>query len=161
MPAPPHSGISLPAPCRPTKPFLGWHGGTNELRVRNGGSWRTDIFAVGQSTNNGKGVVNQTGGTITTNIWIAVGLGSSQQAEYNINGGTTNAAGLEVGADSAGLVSVSATGVLNISDTIEVPSRSGSGTFNISGGTVNTVKFEQGGRNTTVGTVSPTSLAVS
>jgi hypothetical protein len=132
--------------------LVDWRGGTNELRVRNGGSWTTGILGVGQSTNNGKGVVNQTGGTITSNVWIAVGMGSSQQAEYNINGGTTNAAGIEVGAGSAGLVSVSATGVLNITNAIEVPSRAGSGTFNITGGTVNTVKFEQGGRNTLAGT---------
>lgn len=131
---------------------IGWEGGVNELRVRNTGTWTTGRLNLGLSTNNGKGVVKQTGGTITSNSWIAVGLGSNQLAEYHIDGGTTNTVGLEVGSDSRGFVSVTGAGVLNVSSSIEVPTRSGNGTFNISGGTINTVKFEQGGRNGSVGT---------
>jgi T5SS/PEP-CTERM-associated repeat protein len=131
---------------------VAWRGGTSEVRVRNSGSWTTGYLNVGEGTNNGKGIVNQTGGTVTANTWIAVGLGSSQTAEYNLSGGTTTASGFEVGADSPGLVNVSATGVLNAINVIEVPTRNGSGTFNIIGGTVNTANFQQGGRDGNVGT---------
>ena len=58
---------------------VSWNGGTNELRVRNSGSWTTGFLNVGEASNNGKGVVNQTGCTITSNTWIAVGIGSGQQ----------------------------------------------------------------------------------
>lgn len=126
--------------------------GDGTLSVSGNGSVTADHFDIGRGI--GKGVVNQSGGTITASRWIAVGLatGSPQTAEFNLSGGTTNAAGFEVGADSAGLVTLSGTGVLNARDVIEVPTRNGSGTFNITGGTLNTASFQQGGRDGNVGT---------
>src|SRR4030095_16228162 len=117
---------------------VGWIGGVNEFKVRDTGSVTAVHINVGQGGGAGdaKGVCNQTGGTVNSNTWVAVGIGSSQQAEYNLSGGTTNAAGFAV-ADTQGIVRVSGTGVLNVSGNIENPTRNGSGVFNISGGTVN------------------------
>ena len=131
---------------------IAWSGGTNELRVRGTGSFTTGFLNVGEGANNGTGTVTQTAGTVTSNSWIAVGLGSSAQAKYNISGGTINAGGFEVGADSSGLVALSGSGIININGNVEVPTRNGSGTLNITGGTLNTVGFQQGGRDGQVGT---------
>lgn len=132
--------------------IVGWVGGNSELKVRETGSVTVGHMNVGAGggAGNAKGVVNQTGGTITSNTWIAVGIGSSVQAEYNLSGGVTNAAGFEV-ADTLGVVNVSGTGVLNVSGSIENPTRNGTGTFNISGGSVTAQNYEQGGRDTQVG----------
>lgn len=132
---------------------VSWQGGTNELKVRGTGSLTSGYINVGEAGGSGKGIVTQSAGTITSNSWIAVGIGSGQQAEYNLSGGTTNAVGFEVGADSAGIVRVSASGVLNVSGNIEVPTRNGAGIFEITGGTINTNGFQQGGRDgNTLGT---------
>jgi hypothetical protein len=124
--------------------------GNGTLSISDSGSLTADHINVGQGA--GKGIVTQSGGTVTASRWIAVGLGSTQLAEYNISGGTINASGFEVGADTAGIVRISGTGVLNATNVIEVPTRNGNGVFEISGGTVNTATFEQGGRNGQTGT---------
>jgi hypothetical protein len=118
--------------------------GDGTLGVHENGSLFADHINVGSGT--GKGIVAQTGGTVTANRWIAVGIGSTQQAEYNLSGGTTNAAGFEV-ADTQGIVRISGSGILNVSGNIEVPSRNGIGVIDITGGTINTVNYLQGGRD--------------
>ncbi|HEV7869381.1 MAG TPA: hypothetical protein VGO90_16960 [Chthoniobacteraceae bacterium] len=126
--------------------IVSWNGGSNEVRVRGTGALTAGFINIGEAGGGGKGIVNQTGGTITSNQWIAVGIGSSQEAEYNLSGGTTNAVGFEV-ADTQGIVRISGTGVLNVSGNIEMPSRNGSGVVQITGGTVNTNNYLQGGRD--------------
>ena len=120
-------------------------GGDGTLTVAGSGTLQADHMNVGAG--GGKGIVTQTGGTISTDRWIAVGIGSPQQAEYNLSGGTTNAGGFEVGADTAGIVRVSAAGTLNVAGNLEVPTRNGAGIFEISGGTVNAANLFQGGRD--------------
>ncbi len=131
---------------------VGWNGGTNELKVRGTALLTPGHLNVGEGGNNGSGLVTQTGGTVTANNWVAVGLGSTQTARYNISGGILNAQGIEAGADSTGIVNLSAAGIVNISGDTEVPSRNGNGTFNITGGTLNTNNYQQGGRDGTTGT---------
>lgn len=122
--------------------------GDGTLTVSQNGSITADHYNVGSGA--GKAIVTQTGGTISANRWIAVGIGSSLEAEYNLSGGTTNAQGFEV-ADTVGIVNISGTGVLNVSGAIENPTRFGTGTFNITGGTVNTNSYQQGGRDGNIG----------
>ncbi|MDB5318809.1 MAG: hypothetical protein JWN40_440 [Phycisphaerales bacterium] len=134
--------------------LIAWQGGVNEFRVRGTGAVTADHIELGEGSNNGSGIVNQTGGTVTANRWLAVGLGSSQQAKYNLSGGTVNAGGLEAGADSPGLIALSGTGVLNVSGNTEVPTRNGAGNLTVSGGTLNTANILIGGRdNNTAGNV--------
>jgi hypothetical protein len=131
---------------------VGWVGGVSEYRVRDSGSLSAGHVNIGQGggTGDAVGIFRQTGGTVTSSTWIAVGIGSSSEAQYNLSGGITNAAGFEV-ADTRGVVNISGTGVLNVSGAIENPTRNGNGTFNISGGTINTGGYQQGGRDGQVG----------
>ncbi len=131
---------------------VGWSGGTNELKVRGTALLTPGHLNVGEGGNNGSGLVTQTGGTVTANNWVAVGVGSTQTARYNISGGTLNAQGLEAGADSTGIINLSAAGIVNIDGNTEVPTRNGNGTFNITGGTLNTIYYQQGGRDGQTGT---------
>ena len=105
--------------------------------------------------NGGIGTFNQTGGTVTYNGWAAVGYGAGAAgSSYNISGGLlSSAAGFEVGADRAGLMTISGTATVNISE-INVGIRAnGEGTLNISGGTttVGTIGFG-GAQATSTGT---------
>jgi len=128
--------------------LVAWNGGTNEMRVSGTASVTADHLEVGEAGNNGSGVVNQTGGTVNVGRWLAVGLGSNQQAAYNLSAGTVNAGGVEAGADSAGVITVSGTGILNVSGNIEVPTRNGAGNLTVAGGTVNSAGMLLGGRDT-------------
>lgn len=93
--------------------------------------------------NGGTGAINQTGGEVSHNSWIAIGLGGGSNdpasAQYNLSGGAlTSSAGVEVGTDHGGSMNVSGTGNLAVSS-ISVGHRSnGNGVLNISGGTVTT-----------------------
>jgi hypothetical protein len=128
--------------------LIAWKGGANEMRVSGTATVTADHLEIGEAANNGSGVVNQTGGTVNVSRWLAVGLGSSQQAEYNLSGGTVNAGGVEAGADSAGLISITGTGVLNVAGDTEVPTRNGQGNLTVAGGTLNTANILIGGRDT-------------
>jgi hypothetical protein len=128
--------------------LISWNGGTNEMRVSGTASVTADHMELGEANNNGSAVVNQTGGTVNVGRWLAVGLGSSQQAEYNLSAGTVNAGGVEAGADSAGLIKISGTGVMNVSGNTEVPTRNGQGNLTVAGGTLNTANILIGGRDT-------------
>ncbi len=97
--------------------------------------------------NGGVGTVNQTGGTVTYGGWAAVGYGTGGGgSSYNISGGTlSSSAGFEVGADRAGLMTISGTATVNVS-AINVGIRTnGVGTLNISGGTTNVGTIGFGG----------------
>jgi fibronectin-binding autotransporter adhesin len=135
--------------------LISWNGGVNEFRVRGTGAVTADHIELGEGSNNGSGIVNQSGGTVTANRWLAVGLGSTQQAKYNLSGGTVNAGGIEAGADGPGLIAISGNGVLNVAGNAEVPTRNGAGTLSVSGnGVLNASNILLGGRdNTTVGNV--------
>ena len=109
--------------------------------------------------NGGVGTFNQTGGTVTYNGWAAVGYGAGVGgSSYNISGGAlTSGAGFEVGADRAGLMTISGTATVNISE-INVGIRAnGEGTLNISGGTTTVGTIGFGGAqaaSTGTGTIS-------
>lgn len=136
---------------------VGQANGNGTLNIT-GGNLINDHLQVGTTArgNTGKGVINQSAGTVNTARWIAVGLGSTQQSEFHVSGGIVNGGGLEAGADSAGLVTLSGTGQINIGNgfgnRVEVPTRNGSGIFNITGGTLNAGDLLQGGRDGSVGT---------
>lgn len=135
--------------------LISWNGGVNEFRVRGTGSVTADHIELGEASNNGSGIVNQSGGMVIANRWLAVGLGSTQQAKYNLSGGTVNAGGIEAGADGPGLIAISGSGVLNVSGNAEVPTRNGAGTLSVAGnGVLNTTNVLIGGRdNATPGNV--------
>lgn len=88
-------------------------------------------------------VVNQTGGSVGFNSWMTIGLGGGSadptNAQYNLSGGTiASPAGIEVGADHGGTLSVSGTGSVAVG-VISIGHRStGQGVLNVSGGTVTT-----------------------
>jgi hypothetical protein len=135
--------------------LISWNGGVNEFRVRGSGGVVADHIELGEGGGNGSGIVNQSGGTVTANRWLAVGLGSTQQAKYNLSGGTANAGGIEAGADGPGLIAISGNGVLNVSGNAEVPTRNGAGTLTIAdNGVLNVSNVLIGGRdNATPGNV--------
>jgi hypothetical protein len=135
--------------------LISWNGGVNEFRVSGTGAVTADHIELGEGSNNGSGIVNQSGGTVTANRWLAVGLGSTQQAKYNLSGGTVNAGGIEAGADGPGLIAISGNGLLNVSGNTEVPTRNGAGTLSVTGnGVLNTTNVLIGGRdNATPGNV--------
>ena len=67
----------------------------------------------------GTAAVNQTGGSVTTNSWVAIGIGGSganspASSQYNISGGTLSGAGMEVGSDYGGTLAISGTGSVNV-----------------------------------------------
>ena len=103
----------------------------------------------------GSAVVNQSGGAVTFNSWMTIGIegGSSDpaNAQYNISAGTLSGAGIEAGSDHGGTLDISGTAVVN------VPSLSigtygnrgagnaGNGVVNVSGGgTLTTTEINVG-----------------
>ena len=131
---------------------VAWNGGTNELKVRGSAQLTVGNLEVGEASNNGSGLITQTGGTVTSNSWTAIGNGSTQTSRYNISGGTLNTGGLEAGSDTTGIINLSAAGIINITNDLEVPTRNGNGTVNVSGGTLNASNYMQGGRDGQTGT---------
>lgn len=130
-------------------------GGSGTMNI----SGTAALTAKNLNVNGGSGgIVNQSGGSVVANEWIAVGRSTANTGEYNLSGGTVQAAGFEVGADGPATVRVSGTGVLN-AGAVEVSVRNnGNGTLAVTGGTINTTNMALGGRDAqnvgTIGVVS-------
>jgi len=73
-----------------------------------------DGFIVGGNDDN-TGIVNQTGGTVTSNNWVTIGEDSGGQGQYNISAGSLTTNDLAVGQAGAGAVGTN--GELNVSGT--------------------------------------------
>ncbi len=123
------------------------NGGTGTLNISGTatlkGSTAGNSGYINIGANGGTGTINQTGGEVSHNSWVAIGLGGGSNdptsAQYNLSGGTlASSAGIEVGTDHGGSMNVSGTGALAVSS-ISIGHRSnGNGVLNISGGTVTT-----------------------
>ena len=66
------------------------------------------------------GLVNQTGGSVSSNSWITIGEGAASSGEYNLSGGTLTTGALTVGQADAGT-----TGELNVSGASTVNANTG------------------------------------
>jgi fibronectin-binding autotransporter adhesin len=106
------------------------------------------------NNNSGQAVVNQSGGEVNFNSWMTIGISGGSNdpsnSQYNISGGTLAGAGIEVGADHGGTLSVSGTGAVNV-PSIEVGTHgdrgtgtAGNGVLNVSGGTLTSNALEVG-----------------
>ena len=161
----------------PTLAFIGFAGGTGTVNVSGNASLSapggdgmrlgatdagsTGILSISDnatvtvgSFNSGGGdgataIVNQTGGTLTSNTWVVMAnFGANGTSTYNVSGGTLSATGgnLAVGQEGTGTLNVSGTAVVEqvVSDTAAIFVggiddngfiQDGTGTLNITGST--------------------------
>lgn len=88
---------------------------------------------------NGTGFFSQSGGTNTISGELDLGNNPSSTGNYTLNGGTLAASAVYVGGSSGGTgaLTVSGTGVLNVTGVLEIYNNSGSSII-FNGGTINT-----------------------
>ncbi len=82
---------------------------TGTLNISGGTYSSTNYFNIGHD--GGVGVINQTGGTVSFGQWMAIGLGGGPAgSKYDISAGNlTSGAGVEVGSDRDGSMTISGT----------------------------------------------------
>lgn len=131
-----------------------------DSRVGAGGIGTLEVSGTGALTaknlnlNGGNGgVVNQSGGTVVANEWVSIGQSVTNSGQYNLSGGTVQAAGFEVGSDGPGTLTMTG-GTLNTGNLEVAVRNNGSGVMALSAGTVNATNVLLGGRDAqNVGTV--------
>ncbi len=92
--------------------------GTGTINIADGATFNAQNFNSANGAG-GTAVVNQTGGTITTNSWTAIGQGATGAATYNHSGGVLNASVaddefLTIGENGAGTYNASGNAVINV-----------------------------------------------
>jgi hypothetical protein len=101
--------------------------------------------------NNGVGVVNMTGGTISRSGWIVLGNEVGSSGTFHMSGGTVNQSGteadLEVGDAGTGLV-VHSGGTIHVAHDVSISNSGGAGQYNLSG-TVNSASPTASSSDTT------------
>ncbi len=102
-------------------------------------------FQIGST---GTGLLRQTGGTVTSGSWPAVGRYAGGVGEYTITAGIFNQTGaanqLIIGEAGTGTLTVGGTAALNLTGGLRV-TISGTGAVNLNGGTVTTPTLFDGG----------------
>jgi autotransporter-associated beta strand protein len=94
--------------------------------------------------NGGTHTFTQTAGAVTTNSWIAVGIGAAGVGTFNLSGGTVTAASVNAGAFSTigaggiGTVNISGGTYNDMNKTFLGENAGGTGTVNLDGGTLHT-----------------------
>jgi autotransporter-associated beta strand protein len=110
----------------------------------------------------GRGMLRQTGGTVTCGTWPAVGRYNGCEGIYTITGGIFNQTGggndLIIAEEGIGTLNVGGTGAVNLTGDLRI-TISGTGTVNLNGGTVTMVSVFDGGGDSTLnfngGTLRP------
>ncbi len=98
----------------------------------------------------GQGTFTQSGGTLNAAQWIYISRYSSSSGSYSINGGTLNQTSssrrLVVGYGATGSLTVSGTGLVNLTGGLRITgSSTGNGQVHLDGGTIYTPLVEDGG----------------
>ena len=121
---------------------LGFNG-TGTLNVADSSTLNVQNLSTANGV--GTGVINQTGGTINSNTWVAIGQGGDPNASgtYNHSGGTLNTGlmstteNLVIGENGAGTYNASGTAVINNNvGTLVGRNATGDGLLEITGSTV-------------------------
>ena len=130
-------------------------GGFGALNISGGSATIGAFFPVGFGTND-RGVLNQTGGTITvSNFFMALGVNATSLGVANLSGGTYNSLGsgghgLRVGENGPGILTVSGTAQVNAgtaanSTGVNIATAGvASGILNLNGGTITTRQITKG-----------------
>ena len=133
---------------------IGNGGGSGTLNISGSASLSGTIAgAVGYinvgNSNSGAVALNQSGGSVSFNSWMTVGLGGGSNdpanAQYNLSGGTISSpAGIELGSDHGGTMTISNTGAAAVGN-VSIGHRSnGNGVLNVTGGTLTTNEITVG-----------------
>ncbi len=110
----------------------------------------TGIVFVGKNTGTG-GIVNQTGGTFTGTTWVSNARFDGSTGAINVSGGSFNQTGaaqaLWVAEEGSGVITLSATGAINVTGTGLMFGNAGTAnsTFNLDGGTLTAKQLAEGG----------------
>lgn len=110
-----------------------------------------DNLIMGSDAANGKGTINQTGGTLNANNTMVVGAIASSEGIWNFSAGTGNVANLQIGNGGKGTLALSGTAALTATGTVTPGSAAGGeATVTLDGGSLTMPRMVGGAGSETV-----------